>query len=643
MKQKKLLFSLFALFTAMTAWGQEEITGLTYNSEGGFYEIHDVQDIIDLHKYVNSHRDATGKTFKQMENIAFRHDTEWNDGTSTENNYKYTDGYEYNIQIGGYPGNVDVYFNHTYDGQGYTISGIRYYGGDSYKGIFGRIGSGGTIRNVVLADTRIVNDTWYNGGIVGENAGGTITNCRVGSDVFIGTNSTTSEKFGGIVGKNVGGIVSGCTSAATVKVNSESSQNNYGGIAGSNENGTVMDCLYIGTNVSSYLRFGAIVGGNYGKSATVQNCYFTNSSVAEGKAVGYNEGGTVTNTGLAYTITLGDKVWVNTAGSEDYTCGDLIAFTFTGGGYALQTKSSNVLYSTNGITIDIRHDDYPGYTFNGFSYNDGSDHDIEGNSFTMPAANVSVNASWTENVLELANDAYNSSDISAAVAGGKTYNRVILNGRSLTKNGNWNTLCLPFSMTAEEIATSPLAGAIIKEMDEESTYSVGTYTLSLKFKTATRIEAGKPYIVKWADDSGTVGNPLTFNLVTITSATPSTVSSSDGAQVNFVGTYGPQELSTTSSHLYMGTDNNLYYPKNSGFYVNAFRGYFRLGKLNGEVKAIVMDFGDDDADGLRQIDNGQLIIDNEMSGWYSLDGRKLSGKPAQHGIYIHNGRKEVLK
>ena len=27
--------------------------------------------------------------------------------------------------------------------------------------------------------------------------------------------------------------------------------------------------------------------------------------------------------------------------------------------------------------------------------------------------------------------------------------------------------------------------------------------------------------------------------------------------------------------------------------------------------------------------------------WYTIDGQKLSGKPTQKGIYIHNGRKVV--
>jgi hypothetical protein len=29
--------------------------------------------------------------------------------------------------------------------------------------------------------------------------------------------------------------------------------------------------------------------------------------------------------------------------------------------------------------------------------------------------------------------------------------------------------------------------------------------------------------------------------------------------------------------------------------------------------------------------------------WYTLDGRKLNGAPNQKGIYIHNGKKMVVR
>ena len=632
MKLKKLLFSLFALFTSTTAWGQEPATigSINYNSTIGAYEINSADNLRDLSVYVNGNgmdeystggkestkHNCSGKTFKVTGYIDM----------SGVADYK---------PIG--VSETDGCFCGTFDGQANTISNLNISGG-----LFGY--NGGTIERIVLSNSSI-SGSGYVGGITSRNVNnGVVQNCRVESTVSIYASSGYGGNFGGIVGCNEGSTtkVLGCVSAATVSINGMPECNENGGIVGTN-NGTVKDCLFLGDVVEaaySYRR-GAIVGNNSGSNARVQNCYFTNSSVAGGNAVNNNDGtgATVTNTGLAHTITLGEKVWLNPTSSATYSCANLIGYTFEGG-YALDYGST--LYSTIGATIALRPDDYPGYTFNSFSYNDGSDHDIVGNSFTMPAANVSVSALWTENVLELVNDEDNSSALSTAFAGGKTYNRVILNGRSLTKNGNWNTLCLPFSMTAEEIATSPLAGAIIKEMDEESRYTLGDYTLTLKFKTASSIEAGKPYIVKWADGSGTVGNPLTFNLVTITSATPQTVTTNDeGKQLNFVGTYGPVGLTkNVTANLYMGSDSQLYYPNVDGFYVNAFRAYFKLGKLGGGVKAIVMDFGEDDPDAIR---NSQFTIHNEEAEWYDLGGRKLSGKPTQHGIYIHNGRKEVLK
>jgi hypothetical protein len=33
----------------------------------------------------------------------------------------------------------------------------------------------------------------------------------------------------------------------------------------------------------------------------------------------------------------------------------------------------------------------------------------------------------------------------------------------------------------------------------------------------------------------------------------------------------------------------------------------------------------------------------EVDSWFDLQGRPLQGKPSKKGMYIHNGRKEVIK
>ncbi|MBO5584221.1 MAG: leucine-rich repeat domain-containing protein [Prevotella sp.] len=50
-----------------------------------------------------------------------------------------------------------------------------------------------------------------------------------------------------------------------------------------------------------------------------------------------------------------------------------------------------------------------------------------------------------------------------------------------------------------------------------------------------------------------------------------------------------------------------------------------------------------DPTGINSVDNSQSATGNEAGDWYTIDGRKLSGKPAQKGIYIVNGRKVAVK
>ena len=99
--------------------------------------------------------------------------------------------------------------------------------------------------------------------------------------------------------------------------------------------------------------------------------------------------------------------------------------------------------------------------------------------------------------------------------------------------------------------------------------------------------------------------------------------------------------------LYLGTNNQLYYPA-ANRTINACRAYFQLKGLTvGDPASLIKEFrlffGEEDApDGIGEIKNEKLKMKNEEE-WYDLNGRKLSEKPSQKGIYIHNGRKEAVK
>ena len=96
--------------------------------------------------------------------------------------------------------------------------------------------------------------------------------------------------------------------------------------------------------------------------------------------------------------------------------------------------------------------------------------------------------------LELLDEYDNSSIITNN--NGQTCN-VTFSGRTIYSDGDWNTLCLPFNMSESQIASSPLAGYTIKALDGMQSNLDGNGKLTLKFNTATTIEAGRPYIVKW--------------------------------------------------------------------------------------------------------------------------------------------------
>ena len=50
-----------------------------------------------------------------------------------------------------------------------------------------------------------------------------------------------------------------------------------------------------------------------------------------------------------------------------------------------------------------------------------------------------------------------------------------------------------------------------------------------------------------------------------------------------------------------------------------------------------------DETGIDSMHNSECLMLNEADAWYSLDGRKLDGKPSAKGMYIKNGKKVVVK
>lgn len=59
------------------------------------------------------------------------------------------------------------------------------------------------------------------------------------------------------------------------------------------------------------------------------------------------------------------------------------------------------------------------------------------------------------------------------------------------------------------------------------------------------------------------------------------------------------------------------------------------------AKGVTFFFGNGETTGITTLDSS--ATDALPDHWYTLDGRRLNGKPTQKGVYIHQGRKEVVR
>ena len=263
-------------------------------------------------------------------------------------------------------------------------------------------------------------------------------------------------------------------------------------------------------------------------------------------------------------------------------------------------------------------------------------------------------------ILALGDNTYNSMLIWDAAddctANNTTY-QVILSDRTLYKDGDWNTLCLPFDVEDGDetdnltFSGTPLAGAEARTL---TSASITGSTLDLTFSDpVTTLKAGTPYIIKWEkgqdyvdDDAHNIVNPV-FNDVTIKNGYNDVECSLDNSKsIIFGGLYADWYYDEAKKdHLFLGAENTLYYPE-AGANIGAQRALFFLdGFEAGDVPAngVRMLFEEDeDVTGIEELKDGR-IEKLKSESWYDLSGRRLSGKPTMKGIYLYKGHKIIVE
>ena len=246
------------------------LDSLTRDTDGN-YLIATVDDLLGLSDYVNSGNDCAGVTFKlandlDLAGIAFT-----------------VIGYGSDYKSTG----VFNPFKGTFDGDGHTIRKLKINSNVEAIGLFGCVGTGGKIQNLILENVKIYGDNRV-GSVAGENRG-KITNCTVKNCDIKVPNDETGDfcGVGSIVGWNDGEI--SCCSAENCDLDGRWT---VGGIAGDNS-GEVKNCTVICSHINCFDKIGGLVGHNESK---ISNCYAGIKNISSrskspkdfGAIIGYN-------------------------------------------------------------------------------------------------------------------------------------------------------------------------------------------------------------------------------------------------------------------------------------------------------------------------------------------------------------------
>ena len=233
------------------------------------------------------------------------------------------------------------------------------------------------------------------------------------------------------------------------------------------------------------------------------------------------------------------------------------------------------------------------------------------------------------------------------------------------KADTWNTICLPFAMTADQIASAFGNDAQVADFTAcETEWSEDETVLGIKstFSSVTAMDAHHPYLLKVsADNAKTATDGFTVKNVEIVSIPEG------GAQVylnatnkgternpnwvydSFIGTYEPISSLGKNGPVAFLSGNKFYYATGSSS-LKGFRAYFDFMNLayyledNGLSSNLSFFVDGEEATSIEGVTNNSLPVE----GVYDLQGRKMNLgdkglEGLQKGIYIVNGKKVTVK
>lgn len=219
--------------------------------------------------------------------------------------------------------------------------------------------------------------------------------------------------------------------------------------------------------------------------------------------------------------------------------------------------------------------------------------------------------------------------------------------RRFDADGGWYSICLPFSLTADDI-NKQFKGA---EFQEFNGVEQQDKTINLKFKKVTTTKAGKPYLIKPIKDI--TAADLTFINKQIEQTTPVDVSYMLGSDANktftFKGVFSPftansEELADKNIKFLSGEKGlDLVSPNGTGT-MKCYRAYFVFPGKNGNVETEAKITNHDEATAVQPVKSQEAETEHVV---FSISGQKVANvKNASQlpkGVYIINKKRIMVK
>lgn len=206
--------------------------------------------------------------------------------------------------------------------------------------------------------------------------------------------------------------------------------------------------------------------------------------------------------------------------------------------------------------------------------------------------------------------------------------------RSMVAN-EWNTICLPFDVSAEQATAAFGEGVKIAQLDDTSTGNI----LNFVDMSECGMEAAVPYLIKPTVAATT--EEYSFKGVEIKEAAVTPRKVKTNGNLYFNGIYNKMDVTTDVSSGYhaafLGANNTIFKAKDGGT-MKGFRAYFAIPKsASASALRVVID---GTATSIKNIDS-EVVESNAPV--YNLQGQRVDGNNLTPGIYVKAGKKFVVK